>query len=106
MQELIVDGAEGNDHFTVLSTNPTTHTTLVGDSGGDVFNIGNDDAKAMVAEKQKSAANQIIAPRLYIYPFWRGSDPRYSTAEGARQVEVGVGAACPGQRPPVGPSQK
>jgi imidazolonepropionase-like amidohydrolase len=51
-----------------------------------VFNIGNADPKAMVAERQRSAANQIAAPRLYVYPFWRGSDPRFSTAEGARQI--------------------
>jgi cytosine/adenosine deaminase-related metal-dependent hydrolase len=51
-----------------------------------VFNIGNDDPKAMVAERERSAANKIVAPRMYIYPFWRGSDPRYSTPEGARQV--------------------
>jgi cytosine/adenosine deaminase-related metal-dependent hydrolase len=51
-----------------------------------VFNIGNEDPKAMVAEREKSAANQIVAPRLYIYPFWRGGDPRFSTPDGARQV--------------------
>ena len=51
-----------------------------------VFNIGNDDPTAMVAERQRSAANQIVAPRMYIYPFWRGSDPRFSTPDGARQI--------------------
>lgn len=51
-----------------------------------VFNIGNDDPKAMVAEREKSAANQIVAPRMYIYPFWRGADPRLSSPDGARQV--------------------
>lgn len=51
-----------------------------------VFNIGAADPKTMVAEKQKSAKNQLIAPRMYIYPFWRGSDPRYESPEGARQV--------------------
>lgn len=51
-----------------------------------VFNIGSDDPKAMVAEREKSAANQIAAPRMYIYPFWRGSDPRLETPEGARQI--------------------
>src|SRR5665213_681424 len=51
-----------------------------------VFNIGNDDPKAMVAEREKIAANQIVAPRMYIYPFWRGSDPRLSNPEGARQI--------------------
>ena len=43
------------------------------------FNIGNDSPKEMVAEKQRSAENKIIAPRIYVYPFWgRGDDPRYS----------------------------
>ena len=42
------------------------------------FNIGNESPKEMVAEKKKIAANQIIAPRMYVYPFWgRGDDPRY-----------------------------
>ncbi|MGB2591040.1 MAG: amidohydrolase family protein [Candidatus Acidiferrum sp.] len=51
------------------------------------FNIGNDDPKEMVAEKQLSAENKIIAPRMYVYPFWgHGDDPRYSNAEGARQI--------------------
>jgi cytosine/adenosine deaminase-related metal-dependent hydrolase len=51
-----------------------------------VFNIGNADPKAMVAEREKSAANQIVAPRMYIYPFWRGGDPRFSNPDGARQI--------------------
>jgi cytosine/adenosine deaminase-related metal-dependent hydrolase len=51
-----------------------------------VFNVGNDDPKAMVVEKERSASNQIVAPRMYIYPFWRGGDARYSSAEGARQI--------------------
>ncbi len=51
------------------------------------FNVGNDDPAEMVAEKKKIAANQIIAPRMYVYPFWgRGDDPRYSNPEGARQI--------------------
>ena len=51
------------------------------------FNIGSDDLKGMLAEKARSAANQIIAPRIYVYPFWRGGDDmRFFTAEGARQV--------------------
>lgn len=51
------------------------------------FNVGRDDPKGMVAEKKKIAANQIIAPRMYVYPFWgRGDDPRYSNPEGARQI--------------------
>src|SRR5215471_12997175 len=51
-----------------------------------VFNIGNADPKAMVAEKERSAANQLTAPRIYVYPFWRGSDPRFENADGARQI--------------------
>jgi imidazolonepropionase-like amidohydrolase len=51
------------------------------------FNVGNDDPAGMVAEKKKIAANQIIAPRMYVYPFWgRRDDSRYSNPEGARQI--------------------
>jgi cytosine/adenosine deaminase-related metal-dependent hydrolase len=51
------------------------------------FNVGRDDPKGMVAEKKKIAANQIIAPRMYVYPFWgRDNDPRNSHAGGARQI--------------------
>jgi len=51
------------------------------------FNVGRDDPKEMVAEKKKIAANQIVAPRIYVYPFWgRAEDPRFSNAEGARQI--------------------
>lgn len=51
------------------------------------FNIGNDSPKEMVAEKKRSAENQIIAPRMYVYPFWgRGDDARFFHADGARQI--------------------
>jgi cytosine/adenosine deaminase-related metal-dependent hydrolase len=51
------------------------------------FNVGHEDPKGMVAEKKKIAANQIIAPRMYVYPFWaRDDDPRNSNPEGARQI--------------------
>jgi len=51
------------------------------------FNYGEGDPKRMVEEKKKIAANQMIAPRMYVYPFWRGgADPRYSNAEGAKQI--------------------
>ena len=50
------------------------------------FNVGNDSPKEMVEEKKKIAANQIMAPRMYVYPFWRESDPRSSTVEGANQI--------------------
>src|SRR5262249_7125373 len=36
------------------------------------FNYGDADPKRMVEEKKKIAANQVIAPRVYVYPFWRG----------------------------------
>ncbi|HLK04312.1 MAG TPA: amidohydrolase family protein [Candidatus Acidoferrum sp.] len=50
------------------------------------FNYGDGDAKRMVEEKKKIAANQEMAPRMYVYPFWRGVDPRASNAEGAKQI--------------------
>jgi cytosine/adenosine deaminase-related metal-dependent hydrolase len=51
------------------------------------FNVGRDDPKEMVAEKEKIAANQIVAPRMYVYPFWgRVEDARFSNADGARQI--------------------
>lgn len=50
------------------------------------FNYGEGDPKRMVEEKKKIAANQVIAPRMYVYPFWRGNDPRNSNPDGARQV--------------------
>ncbi|MBV9147909.1 MAG: amidohydrolase family protein [Acidobacteria bacterium] len=52
-----------------------------------VFNIGNDDPAGMMAEKRRSDANQIVAPRIYVYPFWgRGKDPRFSSPAGAREI--------------------
>ena len=50
------------------------------------FNVGSDTPQQMVEEKKKIAANQIAAPRMYVYPFWRGNDPRYATPEGAKQI--------------------
>ena len=81
------------DGHTHVSSNPSVPTDYIyklllghGVTTVRVFNIGNEDPKAMVAERNRSAANQLVAPRMYIYPFWRGGDPRYSTAEGARQI--------------------
>jgi len=51
-----------------------------------VFNVGHVDPKGMVEEKKRIAANQIVAPRLYVYPFWRGNDPAYSNPQGAREI--------------------
>jgi len=50
------------------------------------YNVGSDSAKEMVEEKKRIAANQIIAPRMYVYPFWRDTDPRATNPEGARQI--------------------
>jgi cytosine/adenosine deaminase-related metal-dependent hydrolase len=50
------------------------------------FNVGNDSPKEMVEVKKKIAANQIVAPRMYVYPFWKESDPRSSTVDGANQI--------------------
>lgn len=51
-----------------------------------VFNVGHTDPKGMVEEKKRIAANQIIAPRLYVYPFWRDNEPAYSNPQGAREI--------------------
>ncbi len=51
-----------------------------------VFSIGSQSPEEMAAEKRRLAAPQAIAPRLYIYPFWRGSDPRLADSEGARAL--------------------
>ena len=51
------------------------------------FNYGDGDPKRMVEEKKKIAANQVIAPRMYVYPFWRGgTDARFANPDGAKQV--------------------
>src|SRR5215475_8795052 len=50
------------------------------------FNYGEADPKRMVEEKKKIATNQVIAPRVYVYPFWRGIDPRSSNPDGAKQI--------------------
>jgi cytosine/adenosine deaminase-related metal-dependent hydrolase len=50
------------------------------------FNYGDGDPKRMVEEKKKIAANQVMAPRMYVYPFWRGTDLRSSNPEGAKQI--------------------
>jgi hypothetical protein len=50
------------------------------------FNVGHTDPKGMVEEKKRIAANKIIAPRLYVYPFWRDNDPAFSNPQGAREI--------------------
>ena len=52
-----------------------------------VFNVGHEDPKEMVAEKKRIASNEIVAPRMYVYPIWgRGDDSRFTNPEGARQI--------------------
>src|SRR5258706_11737665 len=50
------------------------------------FNYGEGDAKRMVEERKRIAANQEIAPRMYVYPFWRATDPRSSNPDVGRQI--------------------
>jgi len=40
----------------------------------------------MEEEKKRFAANQEIALRMDVYPFWRATDPRSSNPDGARQI--------------------
>lgn len=76
------------------------------------FNIGNDTPQQMVEVKKQIAANKIIAPRLYVYPFWRAypNDPRFSLAKDAPAIvrewkAMGVDgikmASLPGEYPDV-----
>lgn len=53
-----------------------------------VFSIGEMSPDQMVAEKRRVAASGVVAPRLYVYPFWSESpeDPRFHNAEDAPAV--------------------
>ena len=77
-----------------------------------VFNIHDMTPQQMVAEKQRSAENKIIAPRLYVYPFWHADpkDPRFNSAQDAPAVvrewkNAGVDgvkmAGLPGEYPDI-----
>jgi len=52
------------------------------------FNVGNMSVDEMVAERQRIAENKIVAPRMYVYPFWRNSptDPRFAIAKDAPEI--------------------
>ena len=52
------------------------------------FSIQDMGPKEMAEEKQRSAENKIVAPRMYVYPFWRAypNDPRFSTADHAAEI--------------------
>jgi len=51
-----------------------------------VFSDGDEDPAVRIFESQHSERPGIIAPRIVLYPFWRGADPRLWTAEGAREI--------------------
>jgi imidazolonepropionase-like amidohydrolase len=53
-----------------------------------VFSIGDMSPEQMVAEKLRVASAKVIAPRLYIYPFWSESpeDPRFHSAKDAPSI--------------------
>ncbi len=52
------------------------------------FNLGQMTPEQMVEEKQRVAENKVVAPRLYIYPFWRSDpkDPRFESAKDAAAI--------------------
>lgn len=50
-----------------------------------VFVSDDDDVAVRLARAQR-AGQPVLAPKILVYHFWRGSDPRYWTAEGARAV--------------------
>jgi imidazolonepropionase-like amidohydrolase len=76
------------------------------------FSIGQMSPEQMVAEKQRSAQNKIVAPRMFVFPFWRSDpkDPRFSNAQEAAAIvrewkSLGVDgvkmAGLPGEYPDV-----
>jgi imidazolonepropionase-like amidohydrolase len=52
------------------------------------FSIGQMTPEQMVAEKKRSAENKIVAPRMFVFPFWRADprDPRFSIAQDAPAI--------------------
>ena len=50
------------------------------------FNLGHLDPQAMAEERKRLLAEHVIAPRLYLYPYWRDNDPAFSTPQGAREI--------------------
>jgi imidazolonepropionase-like amidohydrolase len=76
------------------------------------FSIGNKTPEQMVAEKKRILLSPVIAPRLYIYPFWTSSptDARFDKAKDAPTVvrewkAMGVDgikmAGLPGEYPDI-----
>ena len=58
IEKLIVDGAEGDDEFYVLSTGPGIDVTLEGDLGNDVFSIAGDTPEVVSGPNDRPAAVQ------------------------------------------------
>ena len=50
-----------------------------------VFASGADDPAIQIAADQR-AGKQMLAPRVLAYPFWGGTDRRFWTPEGAREI--------------------
>lgn len=50
-----------------------------------VFAGGSDDPAMQIAADQR-AGKQVLAPRVVVYPFWSGTDRRFWTPEGAREI--------------------
>lgn len=47
---------------------------------------GEDDPAVRLARAQREGTASFDAPHVVVYPFWRGSDPRFWDADGAREV--------------------
>lgn len=45
-----------------------------------------DDAAVSLARAQRAGRAPFDAPHVVVYPFWRGNDPRFWNAKGAREV--------------------
>ncbi len=49
--------------------------------------VGDDEDQAIrIARAQRDGTSTVDAPHVLLYRFWRGDDPRYWDAEGAREV--------------------
>jgi imidazolonepropionase-like amidohydrolase len=57
-----------------------------GITGVKVFTQGESDPAVRVSQGQRAGRAEMLAPHVVVYPFWRGSDPRFWTPEGAREV--------------------
>jgi imidazolonepropionase-like amidohydrolase len=77
-------------HFTTTLPLDYQYKLLLGHGVTTIrfFNIGDSTPKQMLEQKQLSAANTIIAPRMYVYPFWRAypNDSRFTSAKDAPEI--------------------